>query len=289
MADISARITRKSLAAKRKAAIKTIKAQAKEKIREVKMEYNSNPERLKAKEAEREQKKALRLQKANARLAYNARQPRQYTLGEDIFNSVSHGIGAGLSVAAIVLLIIKAALHTPAEFNKSVIVTGVTLFGSSMFVLYLFSTLYHAITALTARRVFSVFNHNAIYLLLAGTATPYILTLVPAEARLLTFILVWSITIVFIALYSVFGARLRSFSVFTYIVIGLALTIAFGLSSLSAPLNTFSRVMLLLGCAVYLVGGIFFFMRKYKWTHCIFHMFVIAGSILHFFSVYYIF
>ncbi len=99
MADISLRITKKSLKAKRKAAIKTIKAQTKEKIRAIKMEYAVNSERKKIKVAERAQKKELRIQKANARLAYNERQPRQYTLGEELFNSISHGIGAGLSAA----------------------------------------------------------------------------------------------------------------------------------------------------------------------------------------------
>lgn len=284
MADISARITRKSLKAKRKAAIKTIKAQAKEKIREVNIEYNTNPERLKAKQAEKEHKRELRLQKANARLAYNSRQPRQFTLGEDIFNSVSHGIGAGLSVAAIVLLIIHAVVQS----GDAKVVTAFTLFGSSLFILYLFSTLYHAITALTARKVFSIFNHNAIYLLLAGTVTPFIITQCSGHSSLVAFIIVWSITAFFIALYSVFGARLRNFSVFTYIVIGFAIICVFGFSPIGAKIGNFSRAMLIVGFISYAVGGVFFMMRKYKWTHCIFHMFVLAGSILHFFSVYYL-
>ncbi len=288
MADISARITRKSLNAKKKAAIKTIKAQAKEKIREVKIEYNVNPERIKAKAQEKAQKQELKMQKANARLAYNERQSRQYTFGEDLFNSISHGIGAGLSVAAIVLLILRAVFHCPEGESVSQCVVGYTIFGASLFIMYMFSTLYHAITPYMARKVFSILNHDAIYILIAGTATPFILTKIPAGTDIVALSCVWGICAALVVLYSVFGSRLRGFSFFTYVVLGWIMVLCFGLGTFAGNLNNLSRTLLITGAISYSVGGLFFLMQKTRWTHSISHLFVLAGSILHFFSVYYL-
>ena len=134
MGDITRRITRKSLKAKRKAAIKTIKAQAKEKIHQIKVDYSMDAEKKKEKAAEREHKRELRAQKANARLSYNARQPRPFTLGEDVLSSIANGIGAGLSVSAIVLLVIRAYFYAPAA-QKSTYISTFAVFGSSLFVL----------------------------------------------------------------------------------------------------------------------------------------------------------
>lgn len=288
MADISARITRKSLAAKRKAAVKTIKQQAKEKIREVQIEYNTNPERLKAKAQEKELRQQLRLQRANARLAYNSRHPREFSLGEDLFNSISHGIGAGLSVAAIVLLVVRAVSHAPeGNIPVSTYVSSFAVFGASLFVLYMFSTLYHAVTPYLARKIFSVLNHDAVYFLIGGTATPYLLTKAPGSPGLVAFIILWSLCAALIVLYSVFGAHMRAFSVFTYFVLGWVYILAFVFYPLGTTLPAVSEALLLAGGLAYTAGGVFFLMRKIKWTHSIFHLFVLAGSILHFFSVFY--
>lgn len=285
MADISARITSKSLKAKRKAAIKTIKAQAKEKIREVNVLYTEDPERIKAEAEEREQKKALRIQKYNAHIAYNERQPRQYSFGEDLLNAVSHGVGAALCIAAIVLLVLLAVFHAP-EGKKELYTVSYTIFGASLFVIYIFSTLYHALTPYGARRVFSVLTHDAIYVLVAGTYTPFILTKIGGTAGWVVFALIWGSCAVLIALYSVFKAKLRSFSVFTYLLIGWLFLVLFAVTPLSRTLPATSRAFLISGGIAYSVGACFFMMPQYKWTHSIFHLFTLAGSILHFFSVY---
>lgn len=287
MADISARITRKSLAAKKKAAIKTLKAQNKEKIREVKIQYASNPERLHALEVEKEQKKNLRIQKRNARLAYNSRLPRRYTLGEDLFNSISHGIGAGLSVAAIVLLVLRAVFHAP-EGQTSLYVTAFTIFGSTLFIGYMMSTLYHAITPHGARRVFSIIDHICIYLLIGGTYTPFVLTRINGGKAFAVFIAVWSVVAALSLLYAIFGARLRAFSLLTYFIMGWLIIGVFSLYTIDEPLNSVSKVFLFAGGICYTVGGVFYIMRSYRWTHSVFHVLALAGSILHFFSVYYI-
>lgn len=284
MADISGKITRKSLRAKKRAAIKTIKAQSREKIREVRIQYANNPERKQTKIAEREQRKALRIQKENARLAYNARQPRQYTLAEDLFNSISHGIGAGLSVAGIVLLVLRAYNYAPAG-HRAIYITSFAIFGASAFFLYLMSTLYHAITPYGARKVFSIFNHTSIYLLIAGTYTPFALTTIQGPTGWVIFGLIWGFAALGIIFYSIFGARMRNISVVTYIVMGWLILSTF--NELTTVLPRISIAMLVSGGVAYTVGCVPYFMKNTKWSHSIFHLFVIFGSVLHFFSVYY--
>lgn len=284
MADITNKISRKSLKLKKKYAIKTVKDQAREKIHDIKIQYAKNPERQQAKVAEHERRKALHVQKANARLAYNARQPRQYTLAEDLFNSISHGVGAGLSVAAIVLLILRALTYAP-EGKTVLYVTSFTIFGVSCFVLYIMSTLYHALTPYGVRRLFSIFNHTSIYLLIAGTYTPFALTTIEGVAGWAVFGVIWGLALVGIIMYSVFGSRMRNVSVATYIIMGWLIVFAF--NPIVVKLPRISLAMLISGGVAYTVGCIFYFMKKYRWTHSIFHVFVIFGSVLHFFSIYY--
>jgi len=284
MADISEKITRKSLRAKKRDAIKTIKAQSREKIHEIKIQYAKNPERLQERAAAKERRKALRVQKENARLAYNARQPRQYTLAEDLFNSISHGIGAGLSVAALVLLILRAIKYAP-EGKTGLYVTSFTLFAVSMFLLYLMSTLYHALTPYGVRKVFSILNHTSIYLLIAGTYTPFALTTIEGVTGWVVFGLIWGAALLGIVFYGVFGERMRNISVATYIILGWLIVFTFNPVAQKVP--RLSIAFLISGGIAYTVGCVFYFMKKYKWTHSIFHSFVIVGSVMHFFSIYF--
>lgn len=285
MADISRKITSKSLKLKRKAAIKTIKAQAKEKIRQVKMEYTSDSDKAKLRAAEKEHKKELQLQKANARLSYNTRQPRPFTLGEEIFNSISHGIGAGLSVAAIVLLAIQAYYHAPCA--KSTYVASFSIFGASLFILFLMSTLYHAISSLGAKKIFSILNHDTIYIFLAAIYTPFILTQfkLPNPAGICG--LVWGICGGCIVLYSIFGAKLRVLSFLSYVTFG---WLFFGItfSPIGDNINELSKKLLATAAVIYSAGSGLFLLKTHKWMHSVFHLCSLAASILMFFSVYYL-
>jgi hemolysin III len=283
MADISAQVTRKSLKAKKKAAIKNIKAQAKEKIREIKIEYDENPARKLSRQNEKAQRKAYRMQRRNAHIAYNARQPRLYTIGEELFNSISHGIGAGLSVAALVILIVASCSRAPATLLPIYIV-AVSLFGSALFLMYMVSTLYHALTPYGARKVFSIFNHISIYLLIAASYTPFALIKVGGVAGWWIFGIAWGLALVCSILYSVFGARMRMQSVLTYVVFGWLFVAVLTLLK-DNPLSSTCLAFVFSGGTAYTVGCLFYLMRKYKWTHSIFHLFVLAGSVLHFFAV----
>lgn len=288
MADISAKITRKSLKAKKKSAIKTIKAQAKEKIKEIKIQYDTNPERLKARTAEKETKKALRIQKKNARLAYNAKQPRVYTVGEEVFSSISHGIGVGLSAAAIVLLIIRAVFASGDVQTRTLYVTACSIFGSALFATYLMSTLYHAITNPSSRKVFSVLSHVLIYYLIGATYTPFVLFRLSSPAEWIYFGIIWGVLGFFAVLYAIFGRRLRTFSFFSYVIAGWLMIILYGFLG-GATIPFVSRVFVIVGGIIYSCGIFFFLMRKVKWSHSIYHLFALGGSVMHFFAVYYLF
>ena len=285
MADISAIITRKSLKAKQKAAIRTVKAQAKEKIEKLKkIPFDGEDDEP---SLSREEKRALRSERFAASLAYSAKMPREYTVGEDIFNSISHGIGAGLSVAALVLLILRAINHSvPSRTGISVFACAV--FASAMFVMYILSTLYHALNPYGARRVFSILTHDAIYFLIGGTFTPFILLEIGGRPGWIVFAVLWLLVAALIALYSSLGKKIRAFSIAAYLILGWAFVMAFTAFG-AGGLPSISSRLLLAGAGLYTFGGIFFLMPKYKWCHSVFHMFALAGSVLHFLAVWYLF
>ncbi|WP_407397186.1 hemolysin III family protein [Treponema sp.] len=277
MADISRKITRKSLKAKRKAAIKTIKVQAKEKIRQVKLECSIDADRKKTKAQEKEQRKELKAQKANARISYNERQPRPFSLGEDLFSSISHGIGAGLSVAAIVLLIVRSVFHAPSA-NSGAWTASFSLLGAFLFIYYLTSTLSHAISAMGGRKVFERMTFMTIWILVPATFVPFALATMSGTTLTAFVSIVWSLYGLMAALYAVFGNKVRGFSVFGFVVSFVIMTLAFARCG----------SLLITGTALYVVSGGFFMLRNYKWSHSIFHLLALGGSIFHFFAVYYL-
>ena len=277
MGDISSRITRKSFKAKRKAAVKTIKAQAKEKIRQVKLEYSVDAERKRAKALEKEHKKELSAQKANARLSYNARQPRPFSLGEDLFSSISRGIGAGLSVAAIVLLVIRGVFYAPAA-GRACWVASYAILGAVWFFLYLFSTLSHAITAMGGRKVFERMTFMAIWVLMPALSVPYALSTLSGSALTAFAAITWSLYGFMAILYAVFGTKIKEFSIFVFFATVVVMTAVFARCG----------SLMITGSILYVVSGGFYLLRNFKWTHSIFHLAGLAGSIFHFFAVYYL-
>jgi len=213
---------------------------------------------------------------------------KRYSIGEEIASAVTHGIGAQLSIAALVLLAIRAAYRAPERFRAAT-VTGFAIFGASLVILYTASTLYHALTNPSAKRVFGILDHGSIYLLIAGTYTPYCLTVLHGALGWTVLGTIWTLAAAGIAFYAVFGSKMRKLSAFTYTP--MALIILFAAGPLKANLhassgNSFSWYFLLAGGACYIAGTAFYAMKKVKWTHALWHLFVIAGSALHFFSVY---
>ncbi len=209
---------------------------------------------------------------------------RRYSVGEEIFNAITHGIGAGLSIAGLVLLIIKAVKYAP-EGMRAYYIVGFTIFGASLIILYLFSTLYHSLP-LGAKKVFGIFDHCSIYILIAGTYTAFCLTVLNGVLGWTMFGIIWGLAVLGIVFYSIFGNRIRILSVITYVPMGWLIILA--IRPLKELLPHISLIFLIAGGVAYTLGCIFYAMKKVKWMHGIWHLFVMLGSIFHFFSVYYL-
>lgn len=212
-----------------------------------------------------------------------AENSKLYTFGEELTNCITHGVGAGLSIAALVLLIVRAACHAPAGHTGSCVV-GFTIFGSTLILLYMMSTLYHAMLPPGARHVFKILDHSAIYVLIAGTYTAFCLSILRGPIGWTLFGLIWGLAAIGITFDAVYNCRLKWLSLPLYLFMGWLVVIA--IKPLLVLLPAISLKFLVWGGVLYTVGAVFFVMKR-KWMHAIWHLFVLAGSILHFFAVYF--
>lgn len=201
-----------------------------------------------------------------------------YTLGEELFNAISHGVGALLSVAALVIM----AVFTARARDPMAIVSS-CIYGATLVILYVMSTLYHALHAPRAKAVFRVFDHCSIFLLIAGTYTPYCLLSLRGVLGWVICIGIWAMAILGLVLNAVNMKKFRVFSAICYVVMGWAIIVAAKplLAALSGP----GIALLLAGGICYTVGIVFFALKNIRYMHSIWHLFVMAGSVLHFLSV----
>ncbi len=202
---------------------------------------------------------------------------KRYTLGEEIFSSVTHGVGALLAIAATVLVIVMAATR-----GNVMGVVGGSIYGATMIILYTMSTLYHSLTNRTAKKVFRIFDHCSIFLLIAGTYTPYCLCTLWGNGGLGILIAIWVCAILGIVFNAIALEKVKNISLVFYVVMGLA--IVFKLPTLVKLLPVGGLVFMCVAGAVYLLG-IVFYKWKVKYMHSIWHLFVLAGSICFFFSI----
>jgi hemolysin III len=203
---------------------------------------------------------------------------KRYTLGEEIFNSVSHGTGALLSIAGCVVLIVMCAIHKGAYE-----VVSSSIYGASLIILYTMSTLYHALTNPTAKKVFQILDHNTIFLLIAGTYTPLTLCCLKGALGWTIFGLVWGAATIGIVLSSINLDKFRKFSTLCYVIMGWGIILAIKPLYNNVPLS--SVVMLIVGGLFYSVGVIFYVRKKSRYMHSIWHLFVIGGSVFHWFAI----
>lgn len=204
---------------------------------------------------------------------------KRYTLGEEIFNSVSHGTGSLLSIGGTVVLIDLCAVYADAWS-----VVSACIYGASLIVLYTMSTLYHAITNEKAKKFFRIMDHNTIFFLIAGTYTPFTLVTLRGTLGWTLFGIVWGAAIVGIVLNSIDLEKFRKPSVVCYILMGWGMVIA--IKPMLNTLPKLSLIFLLLGGVLYTVGVIFYVLKKVKWFHSVWHIFTVAGSVLHYFSIF---
>ena len=203
----------------------------------------------------------------------------KYSVGEEIFSAVAHCVGALLSIAATVLLIVFSALH-----HNTMGVVGSSIYGGTMILLYTMSTLYHALTNQTAKKVFRIFDHCSIFLLIAGTYTPYCLCTLWGKGGLGILIAIWTCAILGIVFNAIALEKVKGVSLVFYVVMGLAILLR--LPTLLQLLPMGAIVWMCLAGAAY-IFGITFYLWKVKYMHAIWHLFVLAGSICFFFSIFF--
>jgi len=197
---------------------------------------------------------------------------------EEITNAILHGIGLGLAIAALVVLVVLASI-----FGDVWYIVSFSIYGSTLIILYLSSTLYHSFPKGKVKDIFRIFDHASIYLLIAGTYTPLTLISLRGSLGWTIFGIVWGITVLGIV-YKIFWIeRFKIFSTVLYIIMGWL--VIFAIKPLLAVLNMTSIVFLVLGGVLYTVGTIFYAWDKMKYNHAIWHLFVLGGSICHFFTV----
>lgn len=208
-----------------------------------------------------------------------------YSLAEELISSISHGVGALLGIAGLVLCIVKSAL-SPVNVGWKVVSS--CIFGFTVILLYLMSCLYHALKVNRAKRVFRVFDHCTIFLLIAGTYTPYTLVSIRAVTPWLgwtVFGVIWAMAILGIVLNAVNLKRYAKISVACYLIMGWMVVLAYRTMTQAIPHG--GIVLLLWGGVVYSVGAILYGIgSRKKFFHSIFHFFCLGGTILHFFSIY---
>lgn len=204
-----------------------------------------------------------------------------YTLAEELLNSISHGIGAGLGIAALVLCIVKSAIAGDGFKLASSIVFGLT---TTM--LYLMSCLYHALKINRAKKVFRIFDHCTIFLLIAGTYTPYTLVTLRGATGWVLFGVVWAVAITGIVLNAVNLRKFAKISVICYVLLGWIILLAS--KTLVENLARPGLTLLVGGGIAYTVGAVLYAVgSKRKYFHSIFHFFCLIGTVLHFFSIYF--
>ncbi|TDX49205.1 PAQR family membrane homeostasis protein TrhA [Orenia marismortui] len=198
--------------------------------------------------------------------------------GEEITNAILHGVGLGLSIAALVVLVVLATI-----FGDAWYIVSFSIYGSTLIMLYLSSTLYHSFPKGKVKNIFRVFDHSSIYLLIAGTYTP--LTLISLRGALgwSIFGVVWAIALLGVIFKVFYTGRFGIFSTILYIAMGWLVIVA--IKPLLSVLTTASIVFLVVGGSLYTIGTIFYAVDRIRYNHAIWHLFVLGGSICHFFTI----
>lgn len=203
-----------------------------------------------------------------------------YPHKEEILNVITHLAGFVLSVAGLVLLVVFSSLYGDVWH-----ILSFSIFGTSLVMLYLASTLYHSVKSKKWRRRLNVFDHAAIYVLIAGTYTPFCLVTLNGTTGWVLFGITWGLALVGVVFKIFFTGRFNMVSTIGYVLMGWVAVIA--AKPLYENLDTGGLLLLILGGVSYTVGAIFYAIDRLPYNHAIFHFWVLAGSLFHFFSVFF--
>lgn len=202
----------------------------------------------------------------------------EYSLGEEIANSISHGIGAALSIAAIVILLFYSG-----NYRDAWRVVSFSVYGSTLFILYLASTLYHAFTHPAVKRFFRMIDHSSIFLLIAGTYTPVCLVAMRGAWGWTLFGLIWGIAVFGIIYETVFLGKHKYLSLAIYTGMGWLAIIAIKPMIDLLPAGLLAWIFI--GGLFYTLGIVFYAWDRLPYNHATWHIFVLCGSIAHFFGI----
>ncbi|MDR1817852.1 MAG: hemolysin III family protein [Puniceicoccales bacterium] len=200
------------------------------------------------------------------------------TLGEEIANSVTHGIGAALSIAGLSVLVVLAV-----RLADVWAVVNASIYGATLVVLYTCSTLYHSIRHPGAKRLLRKFDHAAIYLLIAGTYTPFVLGPLRGALGWSIFGIIWGLALAGVVMKFRFTGRFEVLSTLLYVGMGWLILIA--LKPLFAQMSTTGVALLVAGGVSYTAGVVFYLKDAKPYFHAVWHLFVLGGSVLQYFSV----
>lgn len=202
----------------------------------------------------------------------------EYSLGEELVSSISHGIGALLGIAALVLSVV---------FSKnSITIVSSAIYGITLIILYLISCLYHSFSPrIKAKKVFRVLDHDSIYLLIFGTYMPYLLVSIGGSKGWTLWGILLGLSILGIVFNSINLEKFKNISLISYILMGWI--IIFSFKDVYNSIGFYGTLYLILGGVFYTIGALFYRLgKKIKYMHSIFHLLVLAGSIFHFFSIF---
>jgi len=202
-----------------------------------------------------------------------------YSHAEERLNVISHALGLLLSVFGLFLLVSKAV-----KLNQDLYVVSVIVYGISLVVLYGASTFYHAAKSRGLRTKLNILDHAAIYVLIAGTYTPFTLVTLPKNTGIILFLVVWAFAFFGVVLKIFFTGRFKLISTILYVLMGWL--VVFAINPLIENLATQGLYLLFAGGIFYTIGAVLFMIEKLKFNHAIFHIFVLLGSLSHFFAIY---
>lgn len=204
----------------------------------------------------------------------------EYSDIEERANAITHGLGVVLGVVGLILLLIRAFDHQADMLT----IASMALYGSSIILLFLASTLYHSITTEKTKRLLKTLDHCAIYLLIAGSYTPFLLVSLRTPLAMGLMAVIWGIALVGIIMKIAFVYRFKRLSLVTYLAMGwLSLIVVY---QLAMNIEMGGLVLLALGGVIYSLGVIFYVAKRIPYNHAIWHLFVLAGCACHFFAIY---
>jgi hemolysin III len=212
---------------------------------------------------------------------FSAASNRGQSLGEEVANSISHGLGLVAAIVGTPFLILSAIDYADMSF-----IVGVSIFSATMIVLYLASTVYHAMPQGKAKYVFQVIDHSAVYLLIAGTYTPFMLGVLEGVWGWSLLVAVWTLAMVGVGLKAFGKASHPAVSTTLYVILGWLILIA--IKPLVALMEPDGLLLLVLGGVLYTLGVVFFVIdSRLRYGHLVWHLFVVGGTVSHYFSIFY--